>query len=223
MNPSPSGKKKKKKTTLKKKNSSKKNSFERTPHTKKKNTAKKNKPLAKKTCKKKCKNTTLWKKNSASWKTTFCALVEAKAVRAPTSQLPEEREFVVDSGALMHMLSKKNLSSDEKEKVQRPSSGYDRQCRSAKIRRSANIRSRSWFIRDSTIARRHVCISIARKTLRKPLIFRWVCQRTHPRLSKEGKTITCKIDTKRSEINSSDFGSCWNCLVEFESNFSLRE
>ena len=84
---------------------------------------------------------------------------------------------------------------------------------------STNIRSRSWFIRDSTIARRHVWISFAWKTLRKPLIFRWVCQRTKPRLSKEGKTITWTIDTKRSEINSNDYGSCWNCLVEFESNF----
>ena len=30
-----------------------------------------------------------------------------------TSKLPEEREFVVDSGASMHMLSKKDLSSSE--------------------------------------------------------------------------------------------------------------
>ena len=30
---------------------------------------------------------------------------------APTSKSPEEREFVVDSGASTHMLSKKDLSS----------------------------------------------------------------------------------------------------------------
>ena len=34
---------------------------------------------------------------------------EAKATPAPTSKLPEEREFVVDSGASMHMLSKKGF------------------------------------------------------------------------------------------------------------------
>ena len=44
---------------------------------------------------------------------TFYSSVEAKAIQAPTSKSPEEREFVVDSGASMHMLSKKDLSSDE--------------------------------------------------------------------------------------------------------------
>ena len=46
-------------------------------------------------------------------KTTFFSPVEAKAMRAPTSKLFEEREFVVDTGASMHMQSKKDLSSDE--------------------------------------------------------------------------------------------------------------
>ena len=44
---------------------------------------------------------------------TFYSSVEAKAIQAPTSKSPEEREFVVDPGASMHMLSKKDLSSDE--------------------------------------------------------------------------------------------------------------
>ena len=39
---------------------------------------------------------------------------------APSSKKPEEREFAVDSGASMHMLSKKDLSSDERETVRRP-------------------------------------------------------------------------------------------------------
>ena len=38
---------------------------------------------------------------------------------APTSKNPEEREFVVDSGASMHMLSKKDLSSEELETLRR--------------------------------------------------------------------------------------------------------
>ena len=39
---------------------------------------------------------------------------EASAMLAPTfEKSPEEREFVVDSGASMHMLSKKDLSSSE--------------------------------------------------------------------------------------------------------------
>ena len=44
---------------------------------------------------------------------------EARATPAPTSKLPEEREFVIDSGASMHMLSKKDLSSEELETLRR--------------------------------------------------------------------------------------------------------
>ena len=39
--------------------------------------------------------------------TTFCTPIEAKVMSAPTSKRPEDREFVVDSGASMHMMSKK--------------------------------------------------------------------------------------------------------------------
>ena len=52
-------------------------------------------------------------------KATIYSPVEARAVPAPTSLLPEEREFVVNSGASVHMLSKKDLSSDEKDTVKR--------------------------------------------------------------------------------------------------------
>ena len=38
---------------------------------------------------------------------------EASVTPAPSSKKPEEREFVVDSGASMHMLSEKDLSSAE--------------------------------------------------------------------------------------------------------------
>ena len=43
-------------------------------------------------------------------KTTFYTPIEAQVMLAPTSTRPEEREFVVDSGASMHMISKKDLS-----------------------------------------------------------------------------------------------------------------
>ena len=40
-------------------------------------------------------------------KATFETSIEARAMLAPTSERPEEREIVVESGASMHMLSKK--------------------------------------------------------------------------------------------------------------------
>ena len=43
-------------------------------------------------------------------KATFYTPIEARLLPAPTSKRPEEREFVVDSGTSLHMLSKKELS-----------------------------------------------------------------------------------------------------------------
>ena len=48
-------------------------------------------------------------------KTPFYFPIEAGARLAPTSKAPKGREFVVDSGASMHMLSKKVLNSEELE------------------------------------------------------------------------------------------------------------
>ena len=52
-------------------------------------------------------------------KATFYSPIEAKTTPAPTSKSPEEREFVVDSGASLHMLSIQVLSSDEMETLRR--------------------------------------------------------------------------------------------------------
>ena len=60
-------------------------------------------------------------------KATFYSPVEIKAP-APVSKNTEERMFVVDPGASMHMLSKKDLSSDEMDtlRVQNSYDGSDR-------------------------------------------------------------------------------------------------
>ena len=54
-----------------------------------------------------------------SHKTTFHSFIVVKATLALVSKLPEEREFVVDSGGSTHMLSKKVLSSDEQGTLER--------------------------------------------------------------------------------------------------------
>ena len=48
-------------------------------------------------------------------KATFYSPIEARARLAPTSKRPEDREFAVDSGASVHMLSKKDLSPEAPE------------------------------------------------------------------------------------------------------------
>ena len=52
-------------------------------------------------------------------KAAFYFPTGARAVPAPISKSPEEREFVVDSGASMHMLNKEDLSSEELEALRR--------------------------------------------------------------------------------------------------------
>ena len=46
-------------------------------------------------------------------KTTFYSPAEEYVLPAASTKEPEEREFVVDSGASMHMVSKKDLNSAE--------------------------------------------------------------------------------------------------------------
>ena len=48
-------------------------------------------------------------------KTAFFSPSENRCLPAPSTLKPEEREFVVDSGASMHMISKKDLISAELE------------------------------------------------------------------------------------------------------------
>ena len=50
-------------------------------------------------------------------KTTFFSPSENWCLPAPSAVKPEERAFVVDSGASMHMISKKDLNSAELETV----------------------------------------------------------------------------------------------------------
>ena len=52
-------------------------------------------------------------------KTTFYTPIEAKVMPAPTSKRPEDREYVVDSGASVHMMSREELSSGEMDTVKR--------------------------------------------------------------------------------------------------------
>ena len=52
-------------------------------------------------------------------KATLYSLTENQAMSAPISKSPEEQEFVLDSGASAHMLSRRDLSSDEKDTSKR--------------------------------------------------------------------------------------------------------
>ena len=55
---------------------------------------------------------------------TFLSPSEIRCLPASTLK-PDEREFVVDSGASMHMIRKKDLSDAEKDTLTKSCSPYD--------------------------------------------------------------------------------------------------
>ena len=71
--------------------------------------------------------------------------------------------------------------------------GYG-QWRSANKRRSTNICSRSWSLRNSANTRRHACCSIAWETLWGPRIFPWVVQRSKTTFDQRGDNNCMKTD-----------------------------
>ena len=104
----------------------------------------------------------------------FCSPTNDWSFPAPSVIKPEEREFVVDSGPSMHMLSKKDLNSAELETV--------RVCKKVrwqflqptvkcKQRRSDSVCQRIGFIRDNKASGRYTRRSLTRKILRRPRVF----------------------------------------------------
>ena len=93
----------------------------------------------------------------------------------------------------MHMLSKKNWSSEEtgdSVEVQDAHNGVNRQWRSADKRGSTGMCLRSWALRNSAMTRRHACSSITWKPLQRTRIFRMsgtAVKKPHP--TKQRKNI----------------------------------
>ena len=131
-------------------------------------------------------------------KATFCNPIEAKAMRAPTSTRPEERDFVVDSGASMHMVSKKELCSEEMDtlkKVQNLHCGIDCQWRSAHIREEAQVfvHDLILFVTVQLLEETIAVLSLGKLCEDHGYSYEWVSGQK-PRLTKEVKTIMRKTD-----------------------------
>ena len=103
-------------------------------------------------------------KLKAEDKATFYSPVETKAL-VLVSKNTAERMFVVDSGASVHMLSKKDRTSDEMDTLRRsrkPYDGSDRKWGSANKRGGTSVCSRSRSVRHSAITRRNASSSIGK-------------------------------------------------------------
>ena len=76
-------------------------------------------------------------------KATFHSPSEELVVPAASTVKPEERKFAVDSGASMHMVSKKDLNGSrvgDPEGIEKSDGGNDSQRRSASKRRGNIVR-----------------------------------------------------------------------------------
>ena len=102
-------------------------------------------------------------------KVTFYSPSVVRSSPTPSSTKPEEREFVADSGASMHMLSRKDMNSAELDtvRVSRNSATVTTATGGSANKRGSNsVRQLFRIIRDSTDPRGYASSSIAWKALR---------------------------------------------------------
>ena len=119
-------------------------------------------------------------------KTTFCFLIEAKAMQAPiTSKSSEEREFVVDSGASLHMMSKTDLSSEEMGTVKRS--------RNPTVVLTANGEVHTHEEAQVFVHDLNLFVTVQLLCEDHGYSYGWVSG-YKPRLTKDGKSIICKTD-----------------------------
>ena len=81
-------------------------------------------------------------------KAAFSSPAEEWVLPVASTKEPEEREFVVDSGVGMHMVSKRDLNSAELETTRTSSDGDDGQRRGANKRRRHGLCQSIGPIRD---------------------------------------------------------------------------
>ena len=102
-------------------------------------------------------------------KTTFFSPSENWCLPAPSAVKPEEREFVVDSGAPLHMISEKDLNSAEFETVTTSRSPTTVITANGEVQTNeeATVYVREWdiFLTNET-PRGYASCFIARKALR---------------------------------------------------------
>ena len=103
-------------------------------------------------------------------KTTFFSPSENWCLPSPSTIKPEEREFVVDSGASMHMISKKDLNSAELETVTTSRSPMTVKTANGEVQTNEeatySLCQRVGYILDNETPRGYASSSIAGKALR---------------------------------------------------------
>ena len=134
-----------------------------------------------------------WDKHHLLWR-----LKKMLFRRHGVSKNTEERMFVVDSGASMHMLSKKDLRSDEMDTLRRsrnPTTGVTANGESANKRggTSVCVHELDLFVTVQLLEETPAVVSLGKLCSEHGCSYEWKKSET-PQLAQNGKTITCIMD-----------------------------
>ena len=123
-------------------------------------------------------------------KATFYSLIEARAMLAPTSTSPEEREFVVDSRASMHMLTRKDSRSDKMETL-----GRSRNATTVQTNEEAQVyvHDLDLFVTVQMLGDTLAVLSLGKLFEEHGHTYEWASGQK-PHLTKQGKTIRCRTE-----------------------------
>ena len=130
-------------------------------------------------------------------KTTLFSPTKAKVMLAPTSQRPVEREFVVDSGASVHMMSKKESSSEEMDIVKRSRTPTVVLTASGEVHTDEEaqvlVHDPNLFVIVQLLEETSAVLSLGK--LCRDRGYSYECDNGQkPRLTKGGKSIVCKTN-----------------------------
>ena len=128
-------------------------------------------------------------KLKAEDKATFYSLVEIEAPLLVSTNT-EERMFVVDSGASMHMLSKKGLSSDEMDSVRRSRHPTTVVIENGEVQTNEEAQV---YIRVQLLDETPAVLSLGKLCSEHRYSHEWKNGGTS-RLTQNGKTIACTMD-----------------------------
>ena len=137
-----------------------------------------------------------------------------------------EREFVVDSGASMHMMSKQKLSSEEMDtvkKVQNPCCGGVCQWWSAHSRGGTGVRLWLESVRHRAHTGGDACCLIARQALRRLRIFLWVGQLSKATIDPKWENYNLQDGQLRTSCRSKVIRQFWEQFAPYIANSRIIE
>ena len=127
-------------------------------------------------------------------KATFCSPSEEWVMPAASTKEPEEREFVVESGARMHMVSKKDLNSAELEtmRVSRNPTTVMTANGKTQTREEATVYVKEWelFVTVMLLEETPAVLSLWKLCEDHGYTYHWTSGQK-PHLTQNGKKINC--------------------------------